>query len=179
MAEPADDKLESVTVVSEGTLASVATVRSDVQEDCQENIEATSESFFQENTKKIQFDSVNLEDISASEYTDDDGDDEDDDDGIFKDNKQKRKRLKKKKPKHVVIEDDSSSDDEKTLVNENINPVFDTFFLEGFSPSPPPPPHIGKHFGKFMTNRLFAIFRANTCQPLNYFSNSGSVPIKS
>ena len=138
MAEPADDKLESVTVVSEGTLASVATVRSDVQEDCQENIEATSESFFQENTKKIQFDSVNLEDISASEYTDDDGDDEDDDDGIFKDNKQKRKRLKKKKPKHVVIEDDSSSDDEKTLVNENINPVFDTFFLEGFSPPPPP-----------------------------------------
>ena len=139
MAEPEDDKLESVTVVSERTFASLATVRSDVQEDSQENKEATSESLFQENTKKIQFDSVNLEDISASEYTDDDGDDEDDDDGIFKDNKQKRKRLKKKKPKHVVIEDDSSSDDEKTLVNENINPVFDTFFLEGFSHAPRPP----------------------------------------
>ncbi len=133
MAE--DDNLESIAVVSENNLPNVATVGSDVEKDSQENVDANPESLVEENAEKVQLDTVNLDDdISSSEYTDDDGDDEDDDDGVFKDNTQKRKRLKKKKPKHVAIEDDTSTDeDEKGTVNENINPVFDTFFSRVFS----------------------------------------------
>ena len=136
MAENNEETLESVTVVSQETFSTPETVRSDTQIDSETNNEANSESLVQGNARKIQFDSVNLDDISGSEeYTDDDGDDEDDDDGVFKDNKNKRKRLKKKKPKHVAIDDDSSSDDEtKTKKDENINPVFDTFCLECSSP---------------------------------------------
>ncbi|XP_028396028.1 protein FAM177A1-like isoform X2 [Dendronephthya gigantea] len=120
MAEPEDDKLQSIAVVSDGKPPSVATVRSDGELDDRENKQAVNpEGFVQENEKRVKFDSVDLDDFSASEYTDDDGDDEGDDDSIFKDSKQRRKRLKKKKPKHVVIEDDSSSDDDKQAVNTN------------------------------------------------------------
>jgi hypothetical protein len=129
MAEAEDDKLQSVAVLSEKNLPSAATVTSDVQEGNHEKLEAEPEGSVQKDAEKVRFDSVNLDDISASEYTDDDGDDEDDDDGGFKDNKRKRKRFKKKKPKHVVIQDDTSSDDDENKeISANINPVFDTFF---------------------------------------------------
>ena len=143
MAEPEDDKLESIAVVSENNLPSAAAVDSDVQEENHENVEAISNSSVQKDDEKVKLGSVNLDDISVSEYTDDDGDDEDDDDGVFKDNKKKIKRLKKKKPKHVAIDDDTSSDeDENPEVNPNINPVFDTFFLK--CSSPPPPDNVEK-----------------------------------
>lgn len=130
MAEVEVDKLESIAVVSDSKPPSVATVWSDKQNDDRENNEVVNpESLEQDSEKRVKFDSVDLDDISASEYTDDDGDDERDDDGIFKDNKQRRRILKKKKPKHAVDEDDSSSDDEKPPANANVNPVeFDEFF---------------------------------------------------
>ena len=130
MAEPEDDKLESIAIVSENNLPSSAAVESDVQEDNHENLDTISDSSVQKQAEKVKFDSVNLDDISASEYTDDDGDDEDDDDGVFKENKKKIKRLKKKKPKHVVIDDDTSSDeDQNPEVNANINPSDLTWLL--------------------------------------------------
>ena len=119
-----DDSLKTIAVVSKDELPGVASLKTDEEKQREEIEEANPGNLGQESGRRVKFDSVNLDDISASEYTDDDGDDEDDDGGVLVNNENKRKRLKKKKPKHVVIDDDTSSDDDEKLpVDANVNPV--------------------------------------------------------
>ena len=130
-----DDSLNSIAVVLKEELPAAPSLSTDVDKHAVGSEEATPGSSVQESDKRVKFDSVDLDDISGSEYTDDDGDDEDDDGDVLAKNEHKRKRLKKKKPKHVAMEDDTSSDeDEKMPVDMNINPVIDTFYLGGSAP---------------------------------------------